>query len=38
MPNAYKHLGRKLSKERMEMLSLYDDSLLDDEEEDNENK
>ena len=38
MPNAYKHLGHKLSKERMEMLSLYDDSLLDDEEEDNENK
>ncbi len=23
MPNAYKHLGRKLSKERMEMLSIY---------------
>lgn len=26
MPNAYKHLGRKLTKERMEMLSIYDDS------------
>lgn len=30
MPNAYRHLGRKLSKERMEMLSVY---LDDDEEE-----
>ena len=26
MPNAYKHLGKKLSKERMEMLAIYDDS------------
>ncbi len=26
MPNAYKHLNRKLSKERMEMLSIYADS------------
>ena len=31
MPNAYKHLGKKLSKERMEMLSIYDDSLTEDE-------
>lgn len=31
MPNAYKHLGRKLSKERMEMLSLYAESDGDDE-------
>lgn len=31
MPNAYKHLGKKLSKERMEMLSIYDDSLNEDE-------
>ena len=28
MPNAYKHLGRKLSKERMEMLAIYDDSIV----------
>ncbi len=27
MPNAYKHLGRKLSKERMEMLAIYDESF-----------
>ena len=33
MPNAYKHLGKKISKERMEMLSIYVDD-----EEDNENK
>ncbi len=33
MPNAYKHLGRKLSKERMEMLSIYADSDADDEDE-----
>ncbi len=25
MPNAYKHLGKKISKERMEMLSIYVD-------------
>lgn len=31
MPNAYKHLDRKLSKERMEMLSIYVDSEQDDE-------
>uniref|UniRef100_UPI0040250F47 Holliday junction branch migration DNA helicase RuvB n=1 Tax=Candidatus Fimenecus sp. TaxID=3022888 RepID=UPI0040250F47 len=31
MPNAYKHLGRKISKERMEMLSIYDDSIEADE-------
>ncbi len=31
MPNAYKHLGRKLSKERMEMLSVYAESDGDDE-------
>ncbi|MBR2986176.1 MAG: hypothetical protein IKC58_06225 [Clostridia bacterium] len=29
MPNAYKHLGRKLSKERMEMLAIYDESILE---------
>lgn len=34
MPLAYKHLGKKLSKERMEMLSIY----LDGEEEENEDK
>lgn len=28
MPNAYKHLGRKLTKERMEVLSIYDDSIV----------
>ena len=33
MPNAYKHLGRKLSKERMEMLSIYVDSDENDEDE-----
>ena len=33
MPNAYKHLGRKLSKERMEMLSIYVDSDDNDEDE-----
>lgn len=33
MPNAYKHLGKKISKERMEMLSIYVDG-----EEDNENE
>ena len=33
MPNAYKHLGRKLSKERMEMLSIYVDSEDKDEDE-----
>ncbi|MBQ2805019.1 MAG: Holliday junction branch migration DNA helicase RuvB, partial [Clostridia bacterium] len=27
MPNAYKHLGKKLTKERMEMLMIYDDSI-----------
>lgn len=27
MPNAYKHLDRKLSKERMEMLAIYDESF-----------
>ena len=32
MPNAYKHLGRKISKERMEMLSIYVDND-DDEDE-----
>ncbi len=31
MPNAYSHLDRKLSKERMEMLSIYVDSDQDDE-------
>ena len=31
MPNAYKHLGRKLSKERMEMLSVYDDGFAEEE-------
>lgn len=31
MPLAYKHLDRKLSKERMEMLSIYADSEEDDE-------
>ncbi len=25
MPNAYRHLGRKLTKERMEMLKIFDD-------------
>ena len=30
MPNAYKHLGKKLSKERMQMLAIYDDSLAQD--------
>ncbi len=29
MPNAYKHLGKKLSKERMEMLAIYDESILE---------
>ena len=33
MPNAYKHLGKPLSKQRMEMLSVYDNT-----EEDNEDK
>ncbi len=33
MPNAYKHLGKKLSKERMEMLSIYADSDNNDEDE-----
>lgn len=33
MPNAYKHLGKKISKERLEALSIYID-----EEEQNENK
>ena len=33
MPNAYKHLGKKLSKERMEMLSIYVDSNDNDENE-----
>lgn len=33
MPNAYKHLGRKISKERLEALSIYMD-----EESDNENQ
>ncbi len=33
MPNAYKHLGKKLSKERMEMLSIYADSADNDEDE-----
>ena len=33
MPNAYKHLGKKLSKERMEMLSIYVDSDEKDEDE-----
>ena len=33
MPNAYKHLGKKLSKERMEMLSIYVDSDENDEDE-----
>lgn len=27
MPNAYKHLGKKLTKERMEMLMIYDESI-----------
>lgn len=31
MPNAYRHLGKKLSKERMEMLSIYIDEENDDE-------
>ena len=33
MPNAYKHLGKPLSKQRMDMLSVYDNT-----EEDNEDK
>ena len=33
MPNAYKHLGKKLSKERMEMLSIYVDGDDNDENE-----
>ena len=33
MPNAYKHLNKKISKERLEALSIYID-----EEEQNENK
>ncbi len=33
MPNAYKHLGKRLSKERMEMLSIYVDGDSDDEDE-----
>lgn len=33
MPNAYKHLGKPLSKQRMEMLSVYDNT-----EEENEDK
>lgn len=33
MPNAYKHLGKKLSKERMEMLSIYVDNDDNDEDE-----
>lgn len=31
MPNAYKHLGKKISKERMEALSIYVDEDNDDE-------
>lgn len=31
MPNAYRHLGKKLSKERMEMLSIYIDEEDNDE-------
>ena len=31
MPLAYKHLGKKISKEKMEMLSLYQDSAEQDE-------
>lgn len=31
MPNAYKHLGRKISKERLEALSIYVDEEADDE-------
>ena len=27
MPNAYKHLGKKLSKERLEALSIYTDEI-----------
>ncbi len=33
MPNAYKHLGRKLTKERMEMLSIFDDDAAKNENE-----
>ncbi len=33
MPNAYKHLGRKLTKERMEMLSIFDDDAANNENE-----
>lgn len=33
MPNAYKHLGKKISKERMEMLSIFVDNDNDDENE-----
>ncbi len=29
MPNAYKHLGKKLSKERLEALSIYTDEIND---------
>lgn len=31
MPNAYKHLGKRLTKERMELLSIYDDGLTENE-------
>ena len=31
MPNAYKHLGKKISKERMEALAIYVDEDTDDE-------
>lgn len=31
MPNAYKHLGRKISRERLEALSIYVDEEADDE-------
>lgn len=33
MPNAYKHLGKKISKERLEALSIYVDEEINDEDE-----